>query len=193
MSKKPATMSHTSQWNPRRSRGARLHATRVDRWHSVSVEPPPKQGCEIINWVMGDGENESQWNPRRSRGASTTSETSHRDRCCLSGTPAEAGVRAPLVKRLTEIAAVSVEPPPKQGCEFSLLDQVSLTPRLSGTPAEAGVRVDMIGIAADVKLSQWNPRRSRGARSVTSRDWGSPMSLSGTPAEAGVRVVTSLG
>ena len=35
----------------------------------VSVEPPPKQGCEE-QWIQLLQENyPSQWNPRRSRGA----------------------------------------------------------------------------------------------------------------------------
>ena len=59
----------------------------------------------------------SQWNPRRSRGASLhvleVVKVHHR----LSGTPAEAGVRGGFGGHTTELCVVSVEPPPKQGCE----------------------------------------------------------------------------
>ena len=60
----------------------------------VSVEPPPKQGCEAENIGESVNDTVSQWNPRRSRGAS-----------------------APVFDEVLA-ARVSVEPPPKQGCEM---------------------------------------------------------------------------
>ena len=42
----------TSQWNPRRSRGARRTVKHIRRDQQVSVEPPPKQGCEYSDFVM---------------------------------------------------------------------------------------------------------------------------------------------
>ena len=82
-----------SQWNPRRSRGARPRRHPIHQSFVVSVEPPPKQGCEIAANESKSPAPLSQWNPRRSRGASP-----HVGRCGLpvgglSGTPAEAGVR----------------------------------------------------------------------------------------------------
>ena len=80
----------------------------------VSLEPLPKQGCETEE-----------------------RETMSYD-SSLSGTPAEAGVRAGAAVAVGAEIAVSVEPLPKQGCE--LHRQPSRLHRLSGTPAEAGVR-----------------------------------------------------
>ena len=59
----------------------------------VSVEPPPKQGCEVLGKDEGKLERKSQWNPRRSRGARYHLRSNLQRRNCLSGTPAEAGVR----------------------------------------------------------------------------------------------------
>ena len=83
----------------------------------------------------------SQWNPRRSRGASRRRVQTLTMSIRLSGTPAEAGVRGRRALNVARFASVSVEPPPKQGCERTEED---------GAPP--------------VTLSQWNPRRSRGAR-----------------------------
>ena len=113
-------MNHlsTSQWNPRRSRGASIHvrdygccATSLSGTPAeagvrvvgffmnspdddVSVEPPPKQGCEPTASGSPEGSRRSQWNPRRSRGASIDRPGWGID------------------------IKVSVEPPPKQGCEY---------------------------------------------------------------------------
>ena len=129
-----------SQWNPRRSRGARRRlGGGALRW-VVSVEPPPKQGCEKAMSIEGRPWATSQWNPRRSRGARphgctdwqqgvVSVEPPPKQGCetkidryknspsCLSGTPAEAGVRGLIVRKDKACKAVSVEPPPKQGCE----------------------------------------------------------------------------
>ena len=59
---------------------------------------------------------------------------------------------------------VSVEPLPKQGCEYGVYF-----------------------IFTTLVSSQWNPCRSRGARSSVSSFFVFHSSLSGTPAEAGVR------
>ena len=86
------------------------------RGRIVSVEPPPKQGCEISY--------------RRK----------NEEPPCLSGTPAEAGVRAYLFYNILHVLY-----------------------GLSGTPAEAGVRgIEYLNNNNQV-VSQWNPRRSRGA------------------------------
>ena len=63
----------------------------------------------------------------------------------LSGTPAEAGVRAQITEGLSDFAGVSVEPLPKQGCEFfGARDSEEWRRSLSGTPAEAGVRAEQV-------------------------------------------------
>ena len=107
----------------------------------VSVEPPPKQGCEKLERALQRAQEKSQWNPRRSRGARRRQGNFFGHVSSLSGTPAEAGVRAVVPQTLLGSLA-----------------------SLSGTPAEAGVReaVGWLEDAAD--RSQWNPRRSRGAR-----------------------------
>ena len=60
----------------------------------------------------------SQWNPRRSRGASLLFLFNNSSPLSLSGTPAEAGVRDIPEDELKKTGDVSVEPPPKQGCEI---------------------------------------------------------------------------
>ena len=209
-----STRDILSQWNPRRSRGASCTCYIVLKFRHVSVEPPPKQGCE--KGIAGTyvGYEQSQWNPRRSRGARPKYGKSVEQVLCLSGTPAEAGVRdigwgsidlGPISLSGTPAEAgvrahhlnpysfpyvVSVEPPPKQGCEpdnFKMgarRERVSVEPPpkqgcegdssitlnnpdtgLSGTPAEAGVRGgSMHSHNSFLVPSQWNPRRSRGAR-----------------------------
>ena len=62
----------------------------------------------------------SQWNPRRSRGARYRRADIQLCSCSLSGTPAEAGVRGRINRNADAFEAVSVEPPPKQGCETAL-------------------------------------------------------------------------
>ena len=131
-----------SQWNPRRSRGARHLCSRP--WMSYI---------------------KSQWNPRRSRGARRSEPGVVAPRPSLSGTPAEAGVREDPWFRYGQECAVSVEPPPKQGCEIAWGMLRLASKGLSGTPAEAGVRV--------FRISYLNVYVN---------------CLSGTPAEAGVRV-----
>ena len=133
--------STRSQWNPCRSRGARVpylpHGWRIGSLSGtpaeagvrddlpppsnkiilVSVEPLPKQGCESALMISMRCWTKSQWNPCRSRGA----------RC---GEWWEQADQRP----------VSVEPLPKQGCEMIYLKMVGYSASLSGTPAEAGVR-----------------------------------------------------
>ena len=101
-----------SQWNPRRSRGARLKNINYVLLIGVSVEPPPKQGCEGISITLGDGPTMSQWNPRRSRGARWRLDRMGRNLHRLSGTPAEAGVREENARTARSRLYVSVEPPP---------------------------------------------------------------------------------
>ena len=72
------------------------------------------------------------------RACEHTEELALHDR--LSGTPAEAGVRGQLKMRTT-------------GLKYSL----------SGIPAEAGVREIIMFWTVVGAMSQWNPRRSRGA------------------------------
>ena len=108
---------------------------------TVSVEPPPKQGCESWKNHIRNTAPKSQWNPRRSRGARSRGTDFLNCWFCLSGTPAEAGVRA-----------------------YCYCNIVTIYTSLSGTPAEAGVRGYDVG-----KFLINKP------------------SLSGTPAEAGVR------
>ena len=184
----------------------------LSRRIAVSVEPLPKQGCEMlikhrrlprnglsgtpaeagvrdVNWTLDGYSGLSQWNPCRSRGASWWPMLSLIVAKCLSGTPAEAGVRVSITRTFICGPWVSVEPLPKQGCEWfrflwtNWFGPVSVEPlpkqgcekkfiviytiedkRLSGTPAEAGVRASS---------SCWMSCRHA--------------SLSGTPAEAGVR------
>ena len=82
---------------------------------------------------------------------------------CLSGTPAEAGVRGVRPFPPPRPCRVSVEPLPKQGCEVNSRESFYITTRLSGTPAEAGVRGVLEETFAASEESQWNPCRSRGA------------------------------
>ena len=152
------------------------------------MEPLPKQGCEVADGDIVTGKATSQWNPCRSRGArGWWCEQVHAP-ACLSGTPAEAGVRAGCGRCYIAIYQVSVEPLPKQGCEMSCgTSFVRRKSRLSGTPAEAGVRAarprtyeEWLPVSVeplpkqgcephDHELmkngyqSQWNPCRSRGA------------------------------
>ena len=65
--------------------------------HRVSVEPPPKQGCEAKAPPTPSKTEMSQWNPRRSRGASWNWMVSDGPGHSLSGTPAEAGVRVEIL------------------------------------------------------------------------------------------------
>ena len=155
----------------------------------------------------------SQWNPRRSRGARQPPGGWGTKWASLSGTPAEAGVRAAMGVGVCPSFHVSVEPPPKQGCERYVMHPVIILRRLSGTPAEAGVR-DKDGrmpwgfrwvsvepppkqgcetaawrMGYKVGQSQWNPRRSRGASCNGGGSMPIFSRLSGTPAEAGVRAV----
>ena len=84
---------------------------------AVSVEPLPKQGCESVSTDF-----DHRWT-------------------CLSGTPAEAGVRVSAAIVESTQGQVSVEPLPKQGCEMAKGNKSYSLGGLSGTPAEAGVRV----------------------------------------------------
>ena len=120
-----------SQWNPRRSRGARCHARKYRHGtHRLSGTPaeagvrgvPTQHGCQ--------------------------------GRTSLSGTPAEAGVRDDDFAIGKGKNRVSVEPPPKQGCEVYVLRRIYLRHCLSGTPAEAGVR------AGPQRRSGYGPRVS---------------------------------
>ena len=155
----------------------------------------------------------SQWNPCRSRGARASISRHVLITRCLSGTPAEAGVRVerfstlgtqvlvsvePLPKQGCEKARkspqarrgkVSVEPLPKQGCELNKpANSASLADSLSGTPAEAGVRdnicwTDRYGTVVSVE-----PLPKQGCEGCCLRLVSrARRSLSGTPAEAGVR------
>ena len=106
------------------------------------MEPLPKQGCETAGYLNSTDE------PCRLSG--TPAEAGVREGVTapnalfllrLSGTPAEAGVRGGYAGSLYQLPKVSVEPLPKQGCEW--YDKVK---------------------AYEAQKSQWNPCRSRGAR-----------------------------
>ena len=90
------------------------------------------------------------------------------DQSSLSGTPAEAGVRVVITDHAILRCLVSVEPLPKQGCERLVTAYGHIATSLSGTPAEAGVRA-LETFQFFVKFG----------------------GLSGTPAEAGVRGVNA--
>ena len=84
----------------------------------VSVEPLPKQGCET-NTQNRFGTGPVSVEPLPKQGCERV--------CslplvlclpCLSGTPAEAGVRVGIKDFEATEDVVSVEPLPKQGCEF---------------------------------------------------------------------------
>ena len=118
--------------DPRRSYGSS---------RGVSVEPLPKQGCESASHADYAYEDEVSVEPLPKQGCESAPETQPTETISLSGTPAEAGVRAILPSALTrfsaqsqwnpcrsrgariilqsddEIMLVSVEPLPKQGCE----------------------------------------------------------------------------
>ena len=109
----------------------------------------------------------SQWNPRRSRGASGKFRGGYGFIPRLSGTPAEAGVRDGAEKINADPRLVSVEPPPKQGCEASSSSWPSRIARVSvEPPPKQGCETSCFLFAVSAAMmSQWNPRRSRGARS----------------------------
>ena len=200
-----------SQWNPRRSRGAsQRRGARCLRRHRlsgtpaeagvrdgktvtgyilllVSVEPPPKQGCESSPPGPPRGHVRSQWNPRRSRGASCRTRNQRLGSRVSVEPPPKQGCEASQRKTGPPLI-VSVEPPPKQGCEDEVMAEGAGFSGLSGTPAEAGVRGDdYVWFRFMWTESQWNPRRSRGARSTFLQIRRTTPRLSGTPAEAGVR------
>ena len=182
----------------------------------VSVEPLPKQGCERM-WKLETGSTRFvSVEPLPKQGCELSSIQEIRiGVLCLSGTPAEAGVRAfwPKNKSVkgTGLSGTPAEAGVRGLCRGNFppsTASLSGTPAeagvrancavpysickssLSGTPAEAGVRevVNQIRFATD-NGSQWNPCRSRGASA--GRRGRVPMSpcLSGTPAEAGVRAI----
>ena len=93
------------------------------------------------------------------------------------------------MKNVPQFRTVSVEPPPKQGCEDKWVEEIANRDRLSGTPAEAGVRAAGEILNTGSAQSQWNPRRSRGASFNSVNHCHASRRLSGTPAEAGVRVI----
>ena len=134
--------NRTSQWNPRRSRGARLSFFSLPKFSRVSQwNPRRSRGARPRALIVTSRFYESQWNPRRSRGARAMPPDLAVSWSGLSGTPAEAGVRGAKHALNLLMAHVSVEPPPKQGCENVCSSYQSLIwQRLSGTPAEAGVR-----------------------------------------------------
>ena len=106
----------------------------------VSVEPPPKQGCEDTWWCHRWHRRRVSVEPPPKQGCEESWKYRQFDDARLSGTPAEAGVRV----------------------ELTVAKDVN-APGLSGTPAEAGVRGDPGRRGNAAVSSQWNPRRSRGA------------------------------
>ena len=152
------------------------------------MEPLPKQGCEIAPSLESVWEEKSQWNPCRSRGARSRCQVLARRYRGLSGTPAEAGVRAECSpkkrQRCTRLSGTPAEAGVRGSGPSEGLRKWS---RLSGTPAEAGVRGAAKVTVLTRDESQWNPCRSRGARRRTATVPPETQGLSGTPAEAGVR------
>ena len=130
-----------SQWNPRRSRGASV--------------------MTIVFAVIAVA---SQWNPRRSRGARICRWSFNRYSNSLSGTPAEAGVRGDSCPCYRVCFPVSVEPPPKQGCEHSEIVPIPRTSPSQWNPRRSRGARSRRDSKDSYRVSQWNPRRSRGAR-----------------------------
>ena len=151
------------------------------------MEPPPKQGCEDIYFNQYYHIDPSQWNPRRSRGARERRAYTSGEDTRLSGTPAEAGVRVlnftgkatsrhvsvePPPKQGCEAVkapkngdtVVSVEPPPKQGCEAVKAPKNGDTVVSVEPPPKQGCEARQQKHVWRREVSQWNPRRSRGAR-----------------------------
>ena len=119
---------------------------------------PAEAGVRAFNLERLGKRTLSQWNPRRSRGASLLVIELFRDNYRLSGTPAEAGVRVfeyagknhkcrrlsgtPAEAGVRELCAwdvrgremVSVEPPPKQGCESAVAGNGDITRYVSVEP-----------------------------------------------------------
>ena len=130
-----------SQWNPRRSRGARpgkkSWMLRRLRLSGTPAEAGVRAGvfkC-LAPFVR------SQWNPRRSRGASSNKTLLSSTVRCLSGTPAEAGVRG------------------RRACPSQPTALSQWNPRRS-----RGASRPTFSHWLSKPSSQWNPRRSRGAR-----------------------------
>ena len=113
----------TSQWNPCRSRGARVAGNVLFTSHGiVSVEPLPKQGCEPENGSANIGIRKVSVEPLPKQGCEDGGNVNYEWIKGLSGTPAEAGVR-----------------------DFGYWRCYTHTMSLIGTPAEAGVRVGDLG------------------------------------------------
>ena len=142
-----------------------LRGRSIPRSRSVSVEPLPKQGCELYAITYAVYVVMSQWNPCRSRGArSPIIILPAMDQTCLSGTPAEAGVRDEGSGGKVQRAASQWNPCRSRGASFLAGHGNPLEACLSGTPAEAGVREGNKSFSLGKEgLSQWNPCRSRGA------------------------------
>ena len=160
---------HPSQWNPCRSRGASGEKRSQRRIGQVSVEPLPKQGCELIKTALNTKSTSLSGTPAEAGVRDVQLAALRPSYWGLSGTPAEAGVRGARDVRLR-------------------LEHMS---RLSGTPAEAGVRAHSAVHTIQATESQWNPCRSRGARIPCITIITIKVGLSGTPAEAGVRAAVA--
>ena len=181
---------------------------------AVSVEPLPKQGCEVCNMglrlldakfglsgtpaeagVREAGNSiraycyKSQWNPCRSRGARFIVVYTIEDKLQVSVEPLpKQGCEGKIVDMRKYSSPVSVEPLPKQGCEGSNSSQTSEICGVSVEPLpKQGCEQANKHIREGEITSQWNPCRSRGARLCKAYNLGLKEGLSGTPAEAGVR------
>ena len=111
---------------------------------------------------------------------------------CLSGTPAEAGVRACISGFVARPREVSVEPLPKQGCEAD-------GPAAKKAPAKVSVEPLPKQGCEKAYREVWPPSGKVSVEPLPKqgcevtkrvrRTFGPTSRLSGTPAEAGVRVV----
>ena len=109
----------------------------------VSVEPLPKQGCENGWNDRRRCNTASQWNPCRSRGARRSAISATAPMSCLSGTPAEAGVRGVLEETFAASEESQWNPCRSRGASCRPRAPRRIRRSLSGTPAEAGVRVEI--------------------------------------------------
>ena len=128
------------------------------------MEPLPKQGCE----------------------AAWTKKISTLDR--LSGTPAEAGVRALISDGVALFGESQWNPCRSRGASLQIVTGNALIYRSQWNPCRSrGARAFRFLRLPRGIASQWNPCRSRGARGKYPKRGRKNRRLSGTPAEAGVR------
>ena len=138
---------------------------------TVSVEPLPKQGCELVEKVVKANKLPSLSGTPAEAGVRAVNSCSICSwKQCLSGTPAEAGVRVDTDETVWSVVQVSVEPLPKQGCEVQWRCHSAIDNGSQWNPCRSrGASPEGEKYSKLAEASQWNPCRSRGARTRQDR------------------------